>query len=176
MQSPSPSPSSARRGLKPAFESCGCGYVAVYGTLRARGVNDIRRMADGLRIAGVTCLTGTLHDLGWYPGLVLQGTRPVVAEVYPLNPALEQALDRIEGLWPHDLGEYIKRVRNQPVTLTDGAVQSLEVLVYEATPRVVHGAPVIDAGDWLAWFRETGRSHPGPFQLNTTQHDRLGAR
>lgn len=149
------------------FESCGCGYVAVYGTLRARGVNDIRRLADGLRITGVTCLTGTLHDLGWYPGLVLRGTQPVVAEVYPLNPTLEQALDRIEGLWPHDLGEYTKRVRTLPVTLTNGAVQSLEVLIYEATPRLVHGTPVIEAGDWLAWFRETGRGHPGQFQLRT---------
>ena len=82
------------------WQGCGAAYVAVYGTLRAGGINDIARLQPGIACVGRTQLTGTLHDLGWYPGLSLQGTQAVLAEVYPMDHALEQAMDRIEGLWP----------------------------------------------------------------------------
>lgn len=145
----------------------GCDHVAVYGTLRADGANDIRRLGNGVRIVGLTCLSGTLHDLGWYPGLRLDGARNVVAEVYALNPGLEQALDRIEGLWPNDVGEYRKRQLSQRVSLIEGAVEVLDVLVYEATPRVLAGKPVIDAPDWLTWYQGTGRGEPVHFHLGS---------
>ena len=152
-----------------AYTASGCAYVAVYGTLRASGVNDIRRLAADVRQVGTTQLQGTLYDLGWYPGLRLHGGHPLVAEVYALNATLEQALDRIEGLWPHDMGEYVKRVVTQAVRAPDGAVQPLELLVYEATPHLVAGKPVIDAPDWLAWFAASGRARPEQFRLNSTR-------
>ena len=40
-----------------------------------------------------------------------------------------------------------------PVALTRGGTQMLAVLVYEALPATVKTAPVIDSGDWLAWFK-----------------------
>ena len=51
----------------------------------------------------------------------------------------------------------------------DGAVQPLELLVYEATPHLVAGKPVIDAPDWLAWFAASGRARPEQFRLNSTR-------
>lgn len=153
------------------WQSCGVSHVAVYGTLRAGGVNDIARLRPGMVCTGCTTLTGTLHDLGWYPGLQLQGSQQVLAEVYPLDEALEQALDGIEGLWPDDVGEYTKRILTLPVALTGGGTQMLALLVYEAMPATVQKAPVIDASDWLAWFQGKGVQHPGTaFQLNTTQN------
>jgi len=153
------------------WQPCGVNHVAVYGTLRAGGVNDIARLQPGIVSTGRTTLTGTLHDLGWYPGLQLQGTQQVLAEVYPLNPALEQALDGIEGLWPEDVGEYTKRILTLPVALTGGGTHMLALLVYEVLPATVQSAPVIQANDWLAWMQSQGIQHPDTaFTLNTTQN------
>jgi gamma-glutamylcyclotransferase (GGCT)/AIG2-like uncharacterized protein YtfP len=138
--------------------------------LRAGGVNDITRLADQLVCRGRTMLTGTLYDLGWYPGLQLQGSGLVLAEVYPLSDALEQAIDRIEGIWPVDIGEYTKRVLTLDVELVSGGQQPLEVLVYEALPPALQGRTQISAEDWLAWIAQQGREHPDTaFSLNTPQ-------
>ncbi|MGE8494166.1 MULTISPECIES: gamma-glutamylcyclotransferase family protein [Comamonas] len=154
----------------PPWRPCGAGHVAVYGTLRAGGVNDIARLQPGIALLGRSLLTGTLYDLGWYPGLQLQGSSLVLAEVYPLNDALEQAMDRIEGIWPQDVGEYTKRVLTLDVALTSGGQHPLEVLVYEALPPALQGRTQITAQDWLAWITQQGREHPDTaFSLNTPQ-------
>lgn len=143
-----------------SWQACGARAVAVYGTLRRGGVNDIAKLRPGIACLGSAMLTGTLHDLGWYPGLQLQGAQPVLAEVYPIDAALEQQLDGIEGLWPVDVGEYAKRLLTLPVALAGGGRQSMTVLVYEALPATVRHAPVIDASDWLAWSAQAARVHP----------------
>ena len=153
------------------WQACGASHVAVYGTLRAGGINDIARLQPGIACVGKTQLTGTLYDLGWYPGLTLQGAQTVLAEVYPMTPALEQAMDRIEGLWPQDLGEYRKRLLTLPVMQADGRQQPMTVLVYEAMPATVQHAPQIAASDWLQWFRSRGVQHPDTaFSLNSAQN------
>lgn len=152
------------------WQACGAAYVAVYGTLRAGGVNDIAGLRPCIACVGKTRLTGTLHDLGWYPGLILQGTQTVLAEVYPMDDALEQSMDRIEGLWPEDLGEYRKRILSLPVMLASGGQQPVTLLVYEALPATVRKVPEILASDWLEWFEGQGRQHPATaFQLNAEQ-------
>ncbi|WP_370679370.1 gamma-glutamylcyclotransferase [Comamonas sp. GB3 AK4-5] len=154
---------------QPVWRACGAAHVAVYGTLRAGCINDIAKLRPGIACQGKTLLTGTLYDLGWYPGLVLHGEQAVLAEVYPMDDALEQAMDGIEGLWPQDLGEYRKRVLTLPVMQLQGGQQPMALLVYEARPATVRQAPVIAASDWRAWMRSKG-AHPGMvFQLNTVQ-------
>lgn len=157
----------------PRWQPCGAGHVAVYGTLRAGGINDIARLGPAVVCVGRTWLTGRLYDLGWYPGLRLQGAQQVLAEVYAMDDALEQAMDRIEGLWPEDMGEYAKRILTLPVALPGGATQPLPVLVYEALPATVAHAPAIAASDWLAWANEQGKGvlHAGgAFALNAAQN------
>ena len=157
----------------PRWQPCGAGHVAVYGTLRAGGVNDIARLDPRVACVGRTWLTGSLYNLGWYPGLRLEGAQQVLAEVYAMDDALEQAMDRIEGLWPEDVGEYAKRILTLPVALPGGAVQPLPVLVYEALPATVAHAPAIEASDWLAWANEQGKGalHAGgAFALNAAQN------
>ncbi len=153
------------------WQACGAAHVAVYGTLRAGGINDIARLQPGIACLGRTQLTGTLHDLGWYPGLTLQGTQTVLAEVYPMDAALEQAMDRIEGLWPEDVGEYAKRTLTLPVMLAGGGQRLVTLLVYEARPATVRHAPVLAVSDWLAWHDGKGVQHPATaFALNTVQN------
>ena len=155
----------------PRWQPCGAGHVAVYGTLRAGGVNDIARLDPRVACVGRTWLTGSLYNLGWYPGLRLEGAQQVLAEVYAMDDALEQAMDRIEGLWPEDMGEYTKRILTLPVMLTAGGQQPITLLVYEALPATVAAAPEIAVSDWLAWFEGKGIQHPGTvFQLNTAQN------
>ena len=162
---------SPSKNTAPTWTACGAGHVAVYGTLRAGGVNDMARLRPGIRCVGRTSLTGRLFDLGWYPGLQLQGSQQVLAEVYALDDALEQALDGIEGLWPTDIGEYTKRVLTLPVAFPDGSTQMLALLVYEALPATVQHAAEIHASDWLTWFQSKGVQHPDTtFQLNSVQN------
>lgn len=157
------------------WQPCGAQYVAVYGTLRAGGVNDIRRLRPSIVCLGTTLVTGTLHDLGWYPGLSLSGVQPVLAEIYPLDDELELALDRIEGLWPTDMGEYAKRLLTLPVTASITAPeahaqvqQELQVLLYEALPQALRNTPVIHSSDWLSWFSHQNRPVPEQkFQLRS---------
>lgn len=163
-----PTPTPDHPAAQPPWQPCGAGHVAVYGTLRSGGVNDIARLEPGIVCLGRTLLTGTLYDLGWYPGLQLQGSGQVLAEVYPMNDALEQAMDGIEGIWPQDIGEYGKRVLTLNVALTGGGQQPLDVLVYEALPPALQGRAQISAQDWLDWISQQGRQHPDTaFSLNT---------
>lgn len=150
------------------WQTCGAAYVAVYGTLRAGGINDIARLQPGIACLGTALLHGRLHDLGWYPGLTLEGPQPVLAEVYAMDGALEKAMDRIEGLWPEDLGEYRKRLLTLTVNLSGGDQLALTVLVYEALPATVQHAPQIATHDWLQWFEAKGQPYPEKaFALNS---------
>lgn len=125
----------------------------MYGSLRQGGRNDIRRWQADLACLGRCWLRGQLYDLGGYPGLVLDGTRPVLAEVYALSPALECWLDELEGVWPQVSGEYVKRIVDVLVRPPDGGhLRFMPVLVYEVQPAVVRGLTPIDASDWQAWL------------------------
>jgi gamma-glutamylcyclotransferase (GGCT)/AIG2-like uncharacterized protein YtfP len=128
-------------------------YVAVYGTLRKGGSNDIHRFTPPARYVGTATLRGTLHHMGPYPGLVLarepgQGG-DVIAEVYAVCPALEAALDELEAAPPSSPDEYFKQELNLVVTTATG-VLDVNCFVYEVNPLKVRHCPVIADGDWIA--------------------------
>ena len=137
----------------PPWQTCGADHVAVYGTLREGGSNDIRRFQPGIACVGITWLQGSLWDMGQWPGLQLDGSGQVLAEVYPLHAALEQQLDRLEDIWPRDLGQYRKQVLTQAVQLGNRQSVTRQVLVYEALPTALVDCPRVPASDWLAWFQ-----------------------
>lgn len=142
----------------PPHIPCGCPLVAVYGTLRRGGSNDIRRWQADVRWRGHCRLPGQLYDLGHYPGLILDGSCKVLAEVYELTPTLERELDRVEEVWPVDIGEYAKRIIDvELLPLDEGPPQAVQVLVYEALPAGVHERALIDDDDWLGWWTRQGR-------------------
>jgi gamma-glutamylcyclotransferase (GGCT)/AIG2-like uncharacterized protein YtfP len=124
-------------------------FVAVYGTLRAGGSNDITRLNPPPRRVGSATLRGTLYNLGSYPGLVLSAEAgPVVAEVYEVSAALEAKLDAIEAEYPAEPDEYAKR--ELVIEVQDGGgAQQLSCFVYEINPRFVQGREAIASGDWL---------------------------
>ncbi len=124
--------------------------VFVYGTLRAGGTHDIRRLAPAPRWVGPGRVQGRLYHLGAYPGLMRGQGGWVYGEIYAIVPALEVVLDAIEEVWPQRTGEYLRReVQVMPVPGDDRAMP-LRCLVYEIDPRRILGRPWIEGGDWIA--------------------------
>lgn len=125
--------------------------VFVYGTLRAGGSRDMRRLVPAPRFIAQGSVRGRLHHLGDYPALVLGGPGWVQGEIYGVLPALEALLDEIEEVWPQRTGEY--RPREVMVRVHPPPAQVLPPLLrcmlYEADPARVQGRPVIESGDWL---------------------------
>jgi len=119
--------------------------VAVYGTLRRGGSNDITLMLPAPCFVGEARLAGVMYHLGAYPGVVLGGTGQVVAEVYRIAAALERQLDELEAVYPQQSDEYAKR--HVRVTTLQG--ETLECIVYEINPQYIRGAAAIPSGDWV---------------------------
>ncbi|MDZ4075253.1 MAG: gamma-glutamylcyclotransferase family protein [Hylemonella sp.] len=119
-------------------------HVFVYGTLRRGEANDINRLQPAPCYLGQARIGGVLYDLGPYPGLLLDGTEPVLGEVYAITPELERQLDVIEEVAPVPSGEYARR---HVELVLDG--RPLRCLVYEIDPARVRGRPRITTGDWL---------------------------
>lgn len=119
-------------------------HVFVYGTLRRGEANDINHRHPAPRWVGEACIAGVMHHLGAYPGLVLGSGGSVQGEVYAIAPALEEDLDRLEGVQADGQGEYLKRW--MPVVVNG---QAVVCLVYEIHPGRIRGAPRITGGDWV---------------------------
>lgn len=100
-------------------------------------------------------MRGWLHDLGAYPGLVLDaGGQAIVGEVYLVTGAALQAMDRIERYDASDeAGSYYVR-RRVCVALSES--ETVDAWVYECNGRVYRlGAPLA-ATDWIAYAHAKG--------------------
>lgn len=117
----------------------------VYGTLRQSGANDITRLQPAPHFIGRSHISGTMADLGGYPGVTLSGQGRVVGEVYAVSAVLEAKLDAIEAEYPVSGDVYVKR----DITVQVNG-QSLPCSVYEISPNSVQGKPVVSSGDWIA--------------------------
>lgn len=71
--------------------------VFVYGTLmEGFGNNQIIQRHSGLKICEGT-ISGTMYDLGYFPGVRLGGAGLVHGEIWKVNASCMQSLDRLEG-------------------------------------------------------------------------------
>jgi gamma-glutamylcyclotransferase (GGCT)/AIG2-like uncharacterized protein YtfP len=124
--------------------------LVVYGTLRSgTGWRERLGVAHRVESLGPCTLSGSLHDLGWYPGFVPDGDEPVRAEALRLldDEALA-AFDRFEGVIPErvDAGEYRRVVIE--VTI-DGEDRRRSAWLYVLNRPAPPGSRV-EGGDWLA--------------------------
>lgn len=137
-------------------------HVFVYGTLRKGEERDINRLRPAPQWVGRAQVAGTMHHLGSYPGLTLGGAGVVQGEVYAVSPELERVLDEIEEVWPQQTGEYAKRevmVRLEAAPAqaqSQGAQRELLCFLYEISPELTRGKPIIPGGDWV--LHRTGRA------------------
>ncbi|MGD1979006.1 MAG: gamma-glutamylcyclotransferase [Akkermansiaceae bacterium] len=116
--------------------------LLVYGALRKGASNDWR-MKDA-RWLGTAEVDGTLVKVDWYPGLVLEGGRTVIGEVYEVGPELLRELDEFEGIGVDERNGEYHRVRAE--VLLDGAMT--EVWIYEWL-KGIEDYEVVENGDWL---------------------------
>ncbi len=146
-------PSELSRSDKSGWQPCGVGHVAVYGTLRAGAVNDIARLRGGRVITGPHHADGYAARPGLVPRPGAAGLAAGAGRGLSAGRGPGAGARRLRRHLAQDTGEYTKRTLTVPVALTGGGTQMLAVLVYEALPATVQAAPVIDSGDWLAWFK-----------------------
>jgi gamma-glutamylcyclotransferase (GGCT)/AIG2-like uncharacterized protein YtfP len=118
--------------------------IFVYGVLM-RGF-DLHHHMAGAVFEGLGWTSGTLVDLGRYPGL-RDGEGRVEGELYRLeDPAASlEALDDVEAFDPADPqnSEYLRVVRD--VHALDGTIAPAWVYLYN---RATAGLPVVKGGDW----------------------------
>ena len=136
-------------------------HVFVYGTLRRGEQRDINRLHPTPVWVGEGSVSGSLYDLGSYPGLVTAGgAGRVRGEVYIVSDVLERLLDEIEEVWPQQTGEYAKIELAVLLDQVPGATRGeagveshilMPCLAYEIAVARVQGMPTILQGDWVAY-------------------------
>ena len=128
--------------------------VFVYGTLRRGGPGAMSdRFPDANFIADAK-VSGSLYDLGAYPGLLLnESDSPVIGEVYEVDDETLNKLDDFEAS-----SDY----RRKQVEISLGSGESVGwVYVPEYAPESYSQRTLITSGDWIEYarMRASGGSH-----------------
>ncbi|WP_208029609.1 gamma-glutamylcyclotransferase family protein [Rhabdothermincola sediminis] len=137
---------------------------ALYGTLMSgEGGQERLGLQGRLQPRGPCVLAGTLVELGWYPGLVLEPAGRVIGELVRVADAgVLEVLDRYEGFDPAS-PERSLFVRTRLVTVEPG----VEAWAYVFTGEVPDGR-VIASGDWRAHRAAGPVDPPGPADTGGT--------
>jgi gamma-glutamylcyclotransferase (GGCT)/AIG2-like uncharacterized protein YtfP len=109
--------------------------VFVYGSLLCGG--RYHELVSGSTFAGVATTPAryTLVDLGPYPALVDGGDTAVTGEIYQVDAATLEALDRLEG--------HPDEYRRVTIRLADGAPAETYLMPRDRA----RGTPIV-SGDW----------------------------
>ena len=116
--------------------------VFVYGSLRRGSANAMSlRFPDAKFIADAR-VSGSLYDLGAYPGLLLnESNSSVVGEVYEVDDELLRKLDEFEAS-----SDYC---RKQVETSLDNQRVKCWIYVPEYKPEFYSNRTLIESGDWI---------------------------
>jgi gamma-glutamylcyclotransferase (GGCT)/AIG2-like uncharacterized protein YtfP len=118
--------------------------VFVYGTLRRGGAGAMSiRFPDSKFIADAT-VSGSLYDLGAYPGLLLnESNSTVIGEVYEVDDELLNKLDEFEAS-----SHYCRK----QVEISRGAHRKV-CWTYEPNPEFYSLHTLITSGDWTEYAK-----------------------
>lgn len=116
--------------------------IFVYGSLRRGGENAMSSTFPNSNLVGSATVSGSLYDLGAYPGLLLNNSSSkVIGEAYEVDDELLKELDDFEA--PSDY-------RRKQVEITLGADTRLG-WTYEPNPELCRGRALITSGDWIEY-------------------------
>lgn len=121
-------------------------FLAVYGTLmQGQPGQRLAGIKDQLTYVGPCKLTGSLYDLGEYPGLV-PGPGEVMGQIFQLqDPNTLTLLDRYEGCIPGEPSSLFVRRRIETIEYPAG----YWVYLYNGS---VGSRPPIQSGDWIGYL------------------------
>ncbi|MDQ1611565.1 MAG: hypothetical protein QOG00_1496 [Pyrinomonadaceae bacterium] len=120
--------------------------VFIYGSLRRGNAHSMSaRFPDAKFIADAT-VSGSLYDLGAYPGLLLdESNSTVIGEVYEVDGELLNQLDDFEAS-----SNYFRK----QVEISVGADRKLAwVYAPEHDAELFSDRPLITSGDWMEYTK-----------------------
>jgi len=115
-------------------------YLFVYGTLRpGLAPAEIAPAVQKLRLVGEGFVSGSLYDLGDYPGAILDPSsqRKIFGTVFelPEDSSLVTQFDEYEGFDPNAPAESLFLRTSHPVSVASGAILTCWVYVYNRKPE-----------------------------------------
>ncbi|HKO98470.1 MAG TPA: gamma-glutamylcyclotransferase family protein [Pyrinomonadaceae bacterium] len=118
--------------------------VFVYGTLRREASRPMLLQFPGSRFVTDATVSGSLYDLGPYPGLVVNESNSLVkGEVYEVDEELLNELDQFEAS-----SDYLRK----RVEILIGS-EKKEGWTYEPSSESYSLNRLIPSGDWIAYTR-----------------------
>ena len=125
--------------------------VFVYGSLRRGGANAMSVSFPNSKFIAEAKVSGSLYDLGAYPGLILNDSNSTVAgEVYEVDDEILNALDEFEAS-----SDYWRK----QVEISVGA-ERRRGWTYAPNPESCASRSPISSGDWIEYAR-TKTDWPG---------------
>ena len=117
-------------------------HLFVYGTLHPdRAPDEIREIVSKMVPIGPGTIAGTLHDLGEYPGLTLDGGKKqrVRGTIFALpdDPEVLRQIDEYEGYFPAEPEDSLFIRSKRLITLDDGTRRLCWVYIYNRKPQRV---------------------------------------
>jgi gamma-glutamylcyclotransferase (GGCT)/AIG2-like uncharacterized protein YtfP len=126
--------------------------VFVYGSLRSGSPRSMTMRFPNSKFVAVAKVSGSLYDLGEYPGLILNDSNsPVIGEVYEVDDELLNELDDFEAS-----SNYVRKQIEVSV-----GTDSWKCWTYEPDPEFYSLSVLITSGDWLE-YAGTKTGSPGP--------------
>jgi gamma-glutamylcyclotransferase (GGCT)/AIG2-like uncharacterized protein YtfP len=118
--------------------------VFVYGTLRQGGVRAIPQIFPAAKFIGQANVSGSLYDLGAYPGLLLDESNSlVIGEVYEIDDEILHKLDEIEAASDYWRKQVEVSLGNHRMTCW----------VYVDNSRSYPDRILITSGDWIEYAK-----------------------
>ncbi len=118
--------------------------VFVYGTLRPGGA-AADKMVE-CRWLGPATVKGSLYQIDWYPGLILEGEGEVKGDLVLVPPDCMDQLDAYEACLPNDLQPHEYRRVKGTVRCPDGSEKSAWIWEYQFS---VDEKRCVESGDWF---------------------------
>ena len=118
--------------------------VFVYGTLRQGGMRAMPHIFPDAKFIGQANLSGSLYDLGAYPGLLVDESNSlVIGEVYEIDDGILNKLDDIEAASSY----WRKQVE---VSLDN---RRMMCWVYAPDSKLHPQRILITSGDWIEYAK-----------------------
>ena len=135
--------------------------IFVYGTLRRGSARSMSIRFPRSKFIAVAKVSGSLYDLGTYPGLLLDESKPkVMGEVYEVDDEMLNELDDFEASSAY--------VRKQVDIFVGTQRRTCWIYVPEQNPEFYLDRTLITSGDWTE-YANTKTDWPGHTSPDETQ-------